>query len=87
TTLFDQFPPITTEQWMEVAQRDLKGSDVSKLTSLTLDGITLKPFYRSEDLPASTGEAVRGETRQPHLPALREEIREPDINLANTHAI
>lgn len=85
--LFKEFPPVTTEQWLEVVQRDLKGADFNKLISNTLDGVLLKPFYRSEDLPADLSDGVRGDGRQAMAPVLREEVREANIDEANLHAI
>jgi methylmalonyl-CoA mutase len=49
--LFTEFPPVTTEQWEEVIKKDLKGADYEKkLVKTTLDGIKVKPYYRSENL-------------------------------------
>ena len=50
-TLFAEFPPVTTEQWEEVIKKDLKGADYERrLVKTTLDGIKVKPYYRSENL-------------------------------------
>ncbi len=49
--LFDEFPPITTEQWEEVIKKELKGADYEKkMLWHTLEGFTVKPYYRKEDL-------------------------------------
>ena len=49
--LFQEFPPITTEDWESLIERDLKGADYQKkLIWRTLEGIHLKPYYRAEDL-------------------------------------
>lgn len=49
--LFDDFPPIATEKWEEVIQKDLKGADYErKLIWRTNDGINVRPYYRNEDL-------------------------------------
>jgi methylmalonyl-CoA mutase len=49
--LFAEFAPITTEQWEAVIQKDLKGADYErKLIRKTLDGIPIRPYYRSENL-------------------------------------
>ena len=48
--LKEDFPPITTAEWNEVVGKDLKGDGPSKLLWKTEEGITVKPFYRSEDL-------------------------------------
>ncbi len=50
-TLFDKFPPVSTEKWMEKITADLKGADFrKKLVWKTRDGLEVMPFYRQEDL-------------------------------------
>ena len=49
--LFEKFPPISTDKWMEKITADLKGADFSKkLVWKTHDGLAVMPFYRQEDL-------------------------------------
>lgn len=49
--LFENFPPISTEEWMEKVEKDLKGKDFNKkLVWHTNEGVDFKPFYRQEDL-------------------------------------
>jgi methylmalonyl-CoA mutase len=49
--LFEKFPPVSTEKWMEKITADLKGADFNKkLVWKTRDGIAVMPFYRQEDL-------------------------------------
>jgi methylmalonyl-CoA mutase len=49
--LFGEFPPVTTSQWEDKIREDLKGADYNKnLVWRTLDGIMVRPYYRSEDL-------------------------------------
>ena len=49
--LFDDFSPISTEQWLKKIKTDLKGADYKKRLFWTSpEGIEIKPFYRSEDL-------------------------------------
>lgn len=49
--LFEKFPPVSTEKWMEKITADLKGADFSKkLVWKTRDGLEFMPFYRQEDL-------------------------------------
>lgn len=49
--LFAEFPPVTTEQWEEVINKDLKGADYGKkLVWKTEDGFSVRPYYRAEDL-------------------------------------
>lgn len=49
--LFLDFPPVSTEKWMEKITADLKGADFDhKLVWNSPEGIKIRPFYRSEDL-------------------------------------
>jgi methylmalonyl-CoA mutase len=49
--LFGEFPKVSTNQWEEQIVKDLKGKDYSKaLIWQTIDGLAVKPYYRSEDL-------------------------------------
>ena len=53
--LLEEFPPVSTEQWEQVIQKDLKGADYAKkLLWKTEDGLTIKPYYRREDLGGIT---------------------------------
>lgn len=48
--LFDQFPPVSTSEWMGKITTDLKGADFSrKLVWKTNEGFEVMPFYRMED--------------------------------------
>ncbi|NRD23641.1 methylmalonyl-CoA mutase small subunit [Winogradskyella litoriviva] len=47
--LFSEFPPVSTEQWMERVTADLKGADFNKkLVWKNLNGINIQPCYNSE---------------------------------------
>lgn len=61
--LFSEFPPVSTEQWMEKVVADLKGADYEKkLVWKTNEGFKVKPFYRMEDLEGlNTTNALPGE--------------------------
>ena len=49
--LFDQFPPVTTKEWLDKINSDLKGTDFNKkLVWKTNEGFDVKPFYRMEDV-------------------------------------
>ena len=49
--LFEQFPPVTTKEWMDKINTDLKGADFNKkLVWKTNEGFDVKPFYRMEDI-------------------------------------
>ncbi|WP_445664297.1 methylmalonyl-CoA mutase family protein [Fodinibius sp. AD559] len=50
-SLFEEFPPISTEEWEKVINQDLKGADYKeKLKWQTGEGVEPLPFYRREDL-------------------------------------
>jgi len=49
--LFTEFPPVSTEQWEEVINQDLKGADYEKkLVWRTEEGFAVRPYYRAENL-------------------------------------
>ena len=51
--LFEEFPPITTEEWQNKIIADLKGADFEKkLVWRTNEGFNVRPYYREEDLKA-----------------------------------
>lgn len=48
---FKDFPPISTQEWMDKINADLKGADFQrKLVWRTQEGFDVRPFYRTEDL-------------------------------------
>lgn len=49
--LFNEFSPVPTSVWEETIQKDLKGADYQKkLIWKNIEGIDVKPYYRSESL-------------------------------------
>jgi len=49
--LFDEFPSVSSKQWKQKIQFDLKGADYNQtLLTKTNDGITIKPFYHKDEL-------------------------------------
>ncbi|HCC71188.1 MAG TPA: methylmalonyl-CoA mutase small subunit [Bacteroidales bacterium] len=49
--LLNQFLPISTEEWLDKVKTDLKGQDFDrKLVWKTLEGFSVNPFYRAEDI-------------------------------------
>lgn len=49
--LFTEFPPVSTEEWMNKVTEDLKGADFNKkLVWRTNEGFNVKPMYRAEDI-------------------------------------
>lgn len=61
--LFEKFPPVSTEDWINKINADLKGADFNKkLVWKTAEGIDVKPFYRAEDnLPLMYADNLPGE--------------------------
>ncbi len=93
--LFSDFPPVSTEQWMEKVTADLKGADYEKkLVWKTNEGFKVKPFYRMEDLEGlSTTDALPGEfpylrgTRKHNNWLVRQEICAQCPKKANAKAL
>jgi len=94
--LFDQFPPVTTKEWMDKVTSDLKGADFSKkLVWKTNAGIDVKPFYRQEDIEnlmyISTlpGEFpyIRGSKIKDNNWLVRQNIEVTDYSAANLKAL
>lgn len=49
--LFDQFPPVSTEEWRAKVEADLKGAPFDKkLVWRTNEGFNLQPMYRAENI-------------------------------------
>ena len=49
--LFTEFPPVSTEQWEAIINKDLKGADYEKkLVWRTDEGFQVRPYYRAENL-------------------------------------
>ena len=70
--LFEQFPPVTTKEWMDKITTDLKGDSFNeRLVWKTGQGFDVMPFYRKEDLEnlnhvnAFLPLYLRGDVRQP----------------------
>ncbi len=56
--MWDEFPRVPTAEWETAIRADLKGADYDKkLLWRTDEGITVRPFYRAEDLPPTAGPA------------------------------
>ena len=49
--LLQEFPPVSTQTWEEIIQKDLKGADYArKLIWQTDERLRIKPYYRAEDI-------------------------------------
>lgn len=94
--LFDQFPPVSTSEWMEKIKVDLKGADFEKsMVWKPVEGFPVMPFYRSEDLAAlkfidtMPGEYpfLRGTGKTDNSWYIRQDIEVEDFAEANKKAI
>lgn len=61
--LFDQFPPVLTEEWRAKVEADLKGAPFEKkLVWRTNEGFNVQPMYRAEDIAGlKTTDSLPGE--------------------------
>lgn len=94
--LFSDFPPVSTQEWMDKVTADLKGADFEKkLVWRTNEGFNVKPFYRREDLDglkitdALPGEFpyLRGNKKDDNSWLIRQDIRVDDPAEANAKAL
>jgi methylmalonyl-CoA mutase len=93
--LFSEFPPVSTEQWMEKINADLKGADFEKkLVWKTNEGFPVKPFYRAEDIAGlKTAESLPGEfpyvrgTKKDNDWYVRQDITVTNVSEANKKAL
>jgi methylmalonyl-CoA mutase len=90
--LFPEFPPVSTQEWENRIITDLKGADYEKkLISKTVEGIKIKPYYRSENLKdieylkTCPGEFpyVRGVKKDNNHWEIRQDVNETDFVKAN----
>ena len=94
--LFTEFPPVSTEKWEEVINKDLKGADYEKkLVWKTIEGFKVKPYYRAEDLEhieyldsnPDQFPYTRGKHSDNNVWDIRQDIREKDPQKANAFAL
>ncbi|NPD47229.1 MULTISPECIES: methylmalonyl-CoA mutase family protein [unclassified Lentimicrobium] len=94
--LFEDFAPVSTEQWEEKIKTDLKGADyLRRLFWNSPEGIQVKPFYRSEDLENITYldnkpdqfPYVRGTKKHNNDWLVRQDIFVDDVEKANKKAL
>ncbi len=94
--LFTEFPPVSTEKWEEVINKDLKGADYEKkLVWKTIEGFKVKPYYRAEDLEhieyldsnPDQFPFTRGKQADSNVWDIRQDIQEKDPVKANTFAL
>ena len=94
--LFSDFPPVSTQEWMDKITVDLKGADFEKkLVWKTNEGFKVKPFYRQEDLEGlKTTEGlpgqfpyIRGNRKDDNTWFIRQNIRVESAEEANAKAL
>ena len=93
--LLADFPAVSTTQWRDVVNKDLKGADYDKkLVWRTNEGFNLQPFYRTEDIEGLKSTDVKPATfpyvrsTKPHNEwYVRQDIEVENVQLANTKAI
>ena len=94
--LFSEFPPISTEKWEEVINKDLKGADYDKkLVWKTIEGFKVKPYYRAEDLEhleyldsnPNAAPFVRGKHTDNNVWDIRQDIKADSLEEANALAL
>ncbi len=94
--LFTEFPPVSTSEWEEKINKDLKGADYNKkLVWKTVEGFDVKPYYRAEDLsaleylttPPAIPPFVRGNKTQNNDWDIRQDIDFENPSEANKAAL
>ncbi|MBN2727639.1 MAG: methylmalonyl-CoA mutase small subunit [Bacteroidales bacterium] len=93
--LFHEFPPISSSEWKEKINADLKGADFEKkLVWKTEEGLKVQPYYRQEDLEnLSVNTApgafpfVRGNEAEYNNWQIIQQINSPSLEEANKRAV
>lgn len=94
--LFEEFSPVSAEQWKEKTIADMKGADFNKrLVWKPIDGFAVEPIYRLEDLSEVSYLDVlpgqfpytRSTKKNSNTWFIRQDIVVEDIAQANTKAL
>lgn len=93
--LFKEFPPVSTEEWINKIEKDLKGKPFEKLIKKTEEGFNIKPFYREQDIRNINHTAnmpgefpyIRGEKISENNWLLRQDLTVKNIKEANKKAL
>ena len=94
--IFEEFPPVSTQEWEAVIEKDLKGADYNKkLVWRTAEGFQVRPYYRAENLADIpwTGQNpnefpyVRGNKSEGNEWLVRQDITVKDVTEANKVAL
>ena len=94
--LFDEFPPVSKEQWRNKITTDLKGADFDKkLVWKTGEGFNVQPFYTADDFKKRTNLDVcpgdfpflRGKNVKGNEWLVRQDIHVENISEANAKVL
>lgn len=94
--LFEDFNPVTTEEWIEKITKDLKGADYNKkMVWKTNEGFSVQPFYREENMAGlnhlgtmpGAFPFVRGGKQETNSWYIRQNIEVDDYSAANRKAL
>ncbi|GET30702.1 methylmalonyl-CoA mutase family protein [Prolixibacter sp. SD074] len=94
--LFQDFPPVSTDEWVEKIKTDLKGKDYERtLVWRTNEGFNVQPFYRQENLEGKnyldvlpgSYPYVRGNKKQNNDWSIRQDIQVTGLAAANAKAL
>ncbi len=70
--LMSGFPPVSAAQWEAVIEKDLKGADrAKKLVWKSLEGFSVEPYYRAEDMSGVGHTAVKQAGEFPYVRGVR----------------
>lgn len=90
--LFQDFPPISSEEWRAKIDTDLKGADFNKkLVWKTLEGFDVQPYYRLEDVEKNVLSNInpnqfpyiRGQKTEANNWLIRQDFTVKDIDQCN----
>lgn len=85
--LFEEFPPVTTKEWMDKINSDLKGADFERrLVWKTGEGFDVMPFYRREDIE-NLNHVDSGVFKSGGHWLIRQNIKVTDYSEANRKAL
>jgi methylmalonyl-CoA mutase len=93
--LFNEFPPVSTDDWIKKIEKDLKGKPFEKLIKKTAEGFEIRPFYREKDLKdfehlknlPGDFPFVRGKKIKENRWLVRQDITVHDFEKANAKAL
>lgn len=85
SSLFQDFPKVSTEQWEQAIEKLLKGKNYDDtLVWNTNEGFDIRPYYRKEDLPNTAYCNIHRTNNQWEI---RENILVKDCSAANKEAL